>query len=98
VPVPTFRVRLFQLGALRGEADFGEAQEDEAKDGRGVFLGLEAGVGAELVGGVPEAFLQRGVGGVLFGGGDPEHKPFFPCCLARQSILTGNEGKLERWN
>ena len=41
-----------------GETDFGEAQEDEVEDGRGVFLGLEAGVGAELVGGVPEAFFR----------------------------------------
>ena len=40
------------IGALCGKADFSEAQEDEAEDGRGVFLGLEAGVGAELVGGV----------------------------------------------
>ena len=26
------------LGALRGEADFGKAQEDQAEDGGGVFL------------------------------------------------------------
>jgi hypothetical protein len=48
------------------EAGLGEAQEDEAEDGRGVFLGLEAGVGAELVGGIPEAFFERGVVGVFF--------------------------------
>ena len=29
---------LLQPGALGGEADFSEAQEDEAEDGRGVFL------------------------------------------------------------
>ena len=46
---------LLQLGALGGEAHLGEAQEDQAEDGAGVLLGLEAGVGAELVGGVPEA-------------------------------------------
>ena len=39
VPVPTFGAGFLQLGALGGEADFGEAQEDEAEDGRGVFLG-----------------------------------------------------------
>ncbi len=50
---------LFQLGALRGEADFGEAQEDEAEDGLGVLRGGEARVGAELVGGIPKAFFQR---------------------------------------
>ena len=48
-----------QLGPLGGEADFGEAQADEAEDGAGVFLRLEAGVGAELVGGVPQALLER---------------------------------------
>ena len=64
---------LLQLGALGGEADFGEAQEDEAEDGAGVFLGLEAGVGAELVGGIPEALFERGGGGVFFGWGDPVH-------------------------
>jgi hypothetical protein len=64
---------VFQLGALGGKADFGEAEEDEAEDGRGVFLGLEAGVGAELVRGIPEAFLKRGGGVVFFGWGDPVH-------------------------
>ena len=59
--------------ALGGEADLGEAQEDEAEDGAGVFLGLEAGVGAELVGGVPQALFERGGGGVFFGRGDPVH-------------------------
>ena len=70
---PGGRAGLLQLGALGGEADFGEAQEDEAEDGRGVFLGLEAGVGAELVGGIPEALFQRVVGGVFFRWGDPLH-------------------------
>ena len=55
-----------QLGALGGEADFGEAQEDEAEDGRGVFLRFEAGVGTELVGSVPEAFFQGRVASVFF--------------------------------
>ena len=64
---------MLQPGALGGEADFSEAQEDEAENGRRVFLGLEAGVGAELVGGIPEAFFQRGVVGVFFGWGDPDH-------------------------
>ena len=30
------------MGAFHGEADFIDAQADEAEDGRGVFLGLEA--------------------------------------------------------
>src|SRR3546814_8860823 len=62
---------LFELLALGGEADIGEAQEDQAEDGAGVFLGLEPGIGAELVGGVPEVFFQGGRGGVLLGRGDP---------------------------
>jgi hypothetical protein len=65
VPVPTFCVGFLQLRALGGEADFGEPQEDESEDGRGVFLGFQAGVGAELVSGVPESLFQRG-GGVVF--------------------------------
>lgn len=51
---------LFQHFALGGKARLGEAQEDQAKDGAGVFLRLEAGVGAELVGGVPQALFERG--------------------------------------
>jgi hypothetical protein len=42
----------FSLGlqfSQPGEDRFGEAQEDQAEDGCGVFLGLEAGIGAELV-------------------------------------------------
>jgi hypothetical protein len=73
VPVPTFCAGFLQLGALGGEADFGEAQEDQAEDGRGVFLGLEAGVGPKLVSGVPEAFFQRGVIVVFFRWSDPVH-------------------------
>lgn len=61
------------MRAFRGEADFGETQEDEAEDGRGVFLGLEVGVGAELVGSVPEALFGRGAIRFFFGWGDPVH-------------------------
>lgn len=40
------------------------AEEDEAKDGDGVLVRLEVGVGAELVGGVPEALFEFGdIGG-----------------------------------
>jgi hypothetical protein len=63
------------LGAFCGEADFGEAQEDEAEDGRGVFLGLEAAVGAELIGALPEALFKRAVGGVVFRRRNPDHSP-----------------------
>jgi hypothetical protein len=38
-----------------------------------VFLGLEAGVGAELVGGIRETFFARGAVGVFVGRGDPVH-------------------------
>jgi hypothetical protein len=55
------------------KADFGEAEKDEAEDGGGVFLGLEAGVGAELVGGGPELLFKRGGSGVFFRGSDPLH-------------------------
>jgi hypothetical protein len=41
---------------LRFAADFGEAHEDEAEDGRGVFPGFEAGVGAKQVSGNLGAF------------------------------------------
>src|ERR1017187_6062951 len=70
---------LLQVGAPGGEADFGKAQKDEAEDGRGVFLGFEAGVGAELVSGVPKALFQRGVVGVLLRWCDPDHA--FPVSL-----------------
>ncbi len=52
---------VFRIIAPGGEANLGEAQVEEAEDGRGVFLGLETGVGAERVGGAPETFLERGV-------------------------------------
>jgi len=50
-----------------------------AKDGRGVFLGLEAGVGAKLVRGIPEAFLERGVVSIFFRRGDPKHSEATNC-------------------
>ena len=62
---------LLQLGALGGEAHLGEAQEDQAEDGPGVFLGLETRIGAELVGCVPEPLLERASGGVLLRCRDP---------------------------
>ncbi len=52
----------FRLG--EGEFVVGVAEEDEAEDGDGVFGGFEFGVGAEFVGGAPEAFFEfGGVGG-----------------------------------
>ena len=50
---PRRRLGLLQLGALGGETDLGKAQEDQAEDRRGIFLRLEPGVGAELIGGIP---------------------------------------------
>jgi hypothetical protein len=49
---------------LRVAADFGEAHEDEAEDGRGVFPGFEAGVGAKLVSGNLGAFSGAALGGM----------------------------------
>ncbi len=71
------RAGFFQLGALLGKPDFGEAQEDDAEDRAGVFLGLEAGVGAGLVGGVPKALFKCSVVGVFFGWGNPNHSARF---------------------
>lgn len=65
----------FEDGAAEREADLGEAKEDDAEDGAGVFLGLQAGVGAKLVGAVPEAFFEGLRKGVLLGRGDPLHRP-----------------------
>ena len=62
------------MGALLGESDFGEAQEDEAEDGLGVLRSAQAAVGAELVGSGPEALFQRVGGGVLFGWSGPVHE------------------------
>lgn len=40
-----------------------------SEDGAGIFLRLEAGIGAELIGGIPQALFQRGGGVVFFGRG-----------------------------
>jgi len=45
--------RLLQLRAALRKARLGEAQKDEAEDRPRVLARLEAGVGAELVGGDP---------------------------------------------
>jgi len=63
------------------EAGVGEAEEDEAEDGRGILRGLEAGVGAELIGGGPEAFFEGVVGGVFFRGAI---QTMWECFLWRQ--------------
>src|SRR5438045_2528166 len=70
--LPSDGRRRFQFGP-GGKADFGEAQEDDAENRVGVFLGLEAGVGAELVGGIPEAFSQGFRDRVFFRWSDPVH-------------------------
>jgi hypothetical protein len=46
------------VGFVAGEAEVDEPEEDDAEDRAGVFLGLEAGVGAKLVGAVPEALFE----------------------------------------
>ena len=62
-----------QLGAMGDKSNFGEAKEDENEDRCGVFLGFKPGVGAELIGGVPDAFCVGSVVGVHFGWVDPVH-------------------------
>lgn len=70
----------FQSGAPGGEANFGEAQEDEAKESfRTGTIEIRFGkVGRRhcLLGSVPEALFERRGGGVFFRWGDPDHKPF----------------------
>ena len=68
---------LLQLRPLSGETHLGKAQEDQSEDGAGVLLGLEAGIGAELVGGVPQASFKRRGAGVFFSRGDPLHQNDF---------------------
>ena len=68
VALPMVSAGFFEPGALRGKTDFGEVEEDEAEDGRGVFLGFQAGVGAELVGGFPKTIFKGAVG-VVFSDG-----------------------------
>jgi hypothetical protein len=70
-PSPSGRGK--KLGVLGGKADFGKAQEDESKDRRRVFLGLEPGVGAKLVSRIPEAFFECFGPRVFFRGGNPLH-------------------------
>jgi hypothetical protein len=87
---------------LQREADFGEAEEDDAEDRAGVFLGLEAGVGAELIRGIPEAFFERAVGRVLFGWGNPVHgvgrRVFQTVSPAIQNVLGSTErAKIPSW-
>ena len=78
---PGERSCLLQFGALDGEADFREAQEDPAEDRAEVFLRLQAGLGAELVGGIPKALFQHVSGRVVLRWRDPDHA--LPVSLAR---------------
>ena len=50
---------LLQLAPQRGEPGLGEAEEDQTKDRLGILLGGQPRVCAKLVGGGPEALLQR---------------------------------------
>ena len=83
---------LLQLRALGGEAHLGEAQEDQAEDGAGVLLGLQAGIGAELVGGIPQALFERGRGGVFFGVRDPTQNEPPRWCFGRSYRWAGAHG------
>jgi hypothetical protein len=84
---------LLQLGALRRKADIGEAEKDQPEDGAGIFLGLQPGIRAKLIGGVPEALLERCCGGVFFGARDPAQRNFSSrLCRAK----TGAAGRDQR--
>ena len=65
--------RRFQTGALDGESAFGKPEEDDPENRAGVFLGLQSGIGAELVGARPKALLQGVCQGIFGGGGDSLH-------------------------
>ena len=65
----------------------GKAQKDEPQYGARILLRLEARVGAKLVGSVPQAFFQRGVGGVFFSWGNPEHEE-----MGFDVLLNGLQG------
>lgn len=63
-----------QAGALDAESAFGEPEEDDPENRAGVFLGLQSGIGAELVGARPKALFQGVCQGIFGGGGDPVHQ------------------------
>ena len=64
---------LFQLCILGVEADFSKAQEDETEHWLGVFGLFQSRTSPELVGGIPQAFFQRGGVYVFFGWRYPLH-------------------------
>lgn len=63
----------FQLGATQGETGFGKQQENQTQHRGGILRRCQPGIGAELIGRSPQAFLN-GVGdGISFGWCDPLH-------------------------
>jgi hypothetical protein len=74
-PLNASRTRWFKTMLLPsgGETDLGKAQKDQAQDRRGTFLGLEPGICAELVGGIPQALFERRRRGVFFTWRNPAH-------------------------
>jgi len=80
---------------LNGETHLGKTQEDEAKDGAGVFLRLEARVGAELVGGVPQALFERCAGAVFFWVDDPLHGYWFFRLPVNAQDIPGSYWKID---
>ena len=89
-----------QLGALGGEADFGEAQEDEAEESlRTATIEVRFGkMGCRhcLLGGIPEAFFERGVVRVLFGWGDPDHGVGARVCRAERNAISNGSRRLRK--
>jgi len=88
----------FEYRALRNEADFSKAQEDEAEDeslrtATRVFLGFEADIACRpcLLVGIPKPFLKRGVGSVFFGWSDPVHAAGG---IVFQVVSTANENEV----
>lgn len=73
VALPTTGRLFFEDGAAFGEANIGKAEEDEPQNRSGILGGGEAGIGAELVSGFPQAFFESVGGGVFFRWSDPLH-------------------------
>ena len=59
-----------------------------AADRAGIFLRFEAGIGAELVGGIPQALFKRTRGGVFFGRGDPLHGQSAPQVWSNTGLVS----------
>ncbi len=67
----------FQLRAALCEASLGKQQENQAQHRRGILRRRQPGIGAELVGGIPQALFKCIGSGIPLGWCNPVHA-FFP--------------------